>query len=208
MLLIQELGKREEGIDKKTGKPYRKSYGLFECPECNGQFERSISRGLKQKTCKDCRGTQNTSHGMASTRQYQIYMGIVQRCTNPKFKKYHLYGGKGIQCEWGTFEEFWEDMGDTYSDDLTIDREDSNLNYNKENCRWITHKQNSSETTKRRPVIQMRKVLKPVKGFEDVQEFESAAVAAEVLGLHANHITVVCQGKRKTHGGFGWRYGN
>jgi hypothetical protein len=133
---------------------------------------------------------------------------MMQRCHNPNSKVYKNYGAKGIAVadDWKTFEGFWADMGEGYQDDLTIDRIDSSKGYFKENCRWLSHAENSSETSRKRKVIQLRKVLKPVKTFEPIKEWDSAKAAADELGLVAAHITTVCQGKRKTHGGFGWAY--
>lgn len=44
--------------------------------------------------------------------------------------------------EWDTFEEFYKDIGDIPFKKAQIDRIDSNRNYSKENCRWVTHKEN------------------------------------------------------------------
>ena len=48
------------------------------------------------------------------------------------------YGGRGISynIEWESFENFWKDMAEGYSDNLELDRIDVNGNYCKENCRW------------------------------------------------------------------------
>jgi len=206
---IKKLGVKETGfIDRRYGTSGTASYSLFECPVCLKQYEITTRRGKAQQTCKDCRGTLNRTHGFSHTPPYKVYASMKQRCDNPKNKKYPIYGGKGIKVvpAWDTFEKFWADMGDTYKPGLTIDREDSSKSYCKENCRWISLSQNSSETTKRKPVIQYRVVLKPIRSYEYIAEYESALQAATELGLVAAHITVVCQGKRKTHGGFAWAY--
>ncbi|MFA5240719.1 MAG: hypothetical protein WC476_13570 [Phycisphaerae bacterium] len=87
-------------------------------------------------------------HGMATTRAYNIWAQMIQRCINPKNKNYRLYGERGIAyCEkWQTFEGFWADMQNGYSDTLTLDREDVNGNYEKSNCRWATQKEQGNNT--------------------------------------------------------------
>jgi hypothetical protein len=79
-----------------------------------------------------------TTHGMVGTRIYSIWSKIVGRCTNPKNSAYKDYGERGITIcnEWLKFENFYEDMKDTYSDILTIDRTDNDKGYSKDNCRW------------------------------------------------------------------------
>jgi len=202
------LGLRTAGIDKRYNKLRTVTYSLFECPICNKHYELPRSKGLNQKTCIDCRGIQKITHGHSDKNYYYVWQAMKARCSNPSNAKYHIYGGKGITvCDkWLTFEGFWEDMGSGYEEGLTIDRIDASKGYSKDNCRWITKSQNSSETTKRRPVIQLRKILQPVKGFEEVAEWESAQKAADTLGLVPAHITAVCKGQRQTHGGFGWQY--
>ena len=76
------------------------------------------------------------------SRQYYSWASIKQRCSNQNNPGYKWYGAKGITYDkkWDTFKGFWEDMADGYADNLTIDRINGRGNYEKSNCRWITHK--------------------------------------------------------------------
>lgn len=92
------------------------------------------------KSCGCLNKERVTKHGMNDTRAYQCWADMKTRCDNDKNKYYEYYGGRGITYDpkWKTFEGFWEDMKDTYSDDLTLNRRDNDGNYCKENCFWDT----------------------------------------------------------------------
>ncbi len=86
--------------------------------------------------------TLTKTHGMRNTRTYSIWRGMLNRCNNPNATGYHLYGGRGIAvCElWSKFENFYADMGEAPRG-LTIDRINSDENYEPGNCRWATMKE-------------------------------------------------------------------
>lgn len=96
----------------------------------------------------------NSTHGMKGTRVYRIWSGMWNRCRNPNSKDYPRYGGRGISiCDrWCSFDAFYEDMGDPPTDTHSIDRfPDTNGNYEKDNCRWATAKQQANNRRKARP---------------------------------------------------------
>jgi len=129
---------------------------------CDCGAERAVFGGdLKRggsKSCgcltKELAAKRMKSHGMAGTPAYTSWQMMRQRCENPKDDGYALYGGRGISVDpsWSTFEGFWRDMGSTWVKGLSIDREDTNGNYCKDNCRWATPKQQARNRRTKRTI--------------------------------------------------------
>ena len=93
-------------------------------------------------------------HGLKNTRLYNIFNGIKQRCYNKKDKHFKNYGNRGItMCEeWkNDFKVFYDwSTNNGYNDSLTIDRIDVNGNYEPNNCRWTTIKEQQRNRTNNR----------------------------------------------------------
>jgi hypothetical protein len=91
----------------------------------------------------------NKSHGMSRTRFYRIWWKMKERCTDQTSTNYHKYGAKGVTiCErWLDFNNFYEDMYSTYTDELTLDRIENEKGYTPENCRWATYKEQNRNKT-------------------------------------------------------------
>ena len=86
----------------------------------------------------------STIHGESHTRLFSIWVNMRDRCNNPKNKRYHRYGGRGISVceEWNSDYKPFADWSRSngYSDELTIDRIDVNGDYCPDNCRWVDMK--------------------------------------------------------------------
>jgi hypothetical protein len=97
-----------------------------------------------------------THHGHTSgghrSPEYIAWAHLLDRCRNPKNRKYPSYGGRGITvCErWNSFPNFLADMGLRLSPKHSLDRIENDGPYNKANCRWATKaEQNRNKRTNR-----------------------------------------------------------
>lgn len=93
----------------------------------------------------------NLAHGHAAeisgnkSPTYRTWRSMINRCYRPQEDSYQYYGGKGITvCDrWrNSFADFLSDMGER-PQGKTLDREESNGNYEPSNCRWADAKTQS-----------------------------------------------------------------
>lgn len=71
-------------------------------------------------------------HGLSKTRLYTLWANIRQRTSNPRYKQYKDYGGRGIKmCAgwWNSFPMFVEDIGERPSPAYSLDRADNDQGY-------------------------------------------------------------------------------
>jgi len=96
------------------------------------------------------------THGKSKTPEHVAWLGIRQRCTNPKNKDFDRYGGRGISIcdEWAKFENFIRDMGNKPSSKHSIERRDNGGDYSPDNCKWATRvEQNRNQRVQKNSIL-------------------------------------------------------
>jgi hypothetical protein len=118
--------------------------------------DRSTLTGGQSKGCHSCQvSKRNFVHGDAPRgkrpSEYTTWASMIQRCEDSRHKDFRLYGGRGvIVCNrWRkSYKNFLSDVGRKPSVKHSIDRIETNGNYEPGNVRWATP---SEQQRNRRP---------------------------------------------------------
>lgn len=131
-------------------------------------------------SCGCKRLVKSTTHGMTSSPEYQSWIGIKARCSNPELKD---YAGRGITIcpEWvSSFETFYKDMGPKPTGDYSVERKDNSLGYFPDNCIWATRTvQNRNRRTTR--IATIGGVAKPLAEWCEILNVRYRIIISRVL---------------------------
>lgn len=143
------------------------------------------------------RNARFAKHGQCKTLAYSSWVNMRTRCENPRSTQWKWYGAKGVQvCDrWKTFGLFLDDMGERPSRNHTLDRIDGTRGYEPGNVQWSVQTEQCRNRTSNRAVIR-----------DDGTQYRSMADAAEAIDGRIGGIWDVCNGRTKSHRGFGWSY--
>lgn len=152
-----------------------------------------LARSLKSGNTKSCgclsieksriRAKNNfTIHGKTKTRLYKIWSKMRERCDKKYYIKFKNYGGRGIKVcsEWQKFIPFYNwAMENGYKENLTIDRKDVNGNYDPDNCRWATTKQQGNNK-RNNHVVEYRGKTMTITQWNDLLGFKKGIFSLRI----------------------------
>lgn len=154
------------------------------CPKCGKERlvnKYALARSVTGGMCWACSGKQNglkqrgisppnKRHNEEGTPLYNTWLGIKQRCFNPRSPAYPYYGGRGItMCEaWrDCYETFRDAVGPRPGKGLSLDRVDNSRGYEPGNTRWATRKQ-QSDNRRSNILVEFRGETHNLKGWARV----------------------------------------
>ena len=120
-------------------------------------------------------------HNLSSSKAWRAWFDMRRRCSDPTRKSYSRYGGRGIVvCKrWESFEMFLEDMGFPPSQGHSLDRIDTNGNYDPGNCRWATRKEQANNKSDSR-LISIDGITKTVSQWSELSLVKRNTISARL----------------------------
>lgn len=142
---------------------------ICDCGKTHITYLHKVRYG-KIGSCGCLRG--NIKHGKQHTRIYRIWQAMKNRCLNPNTANFEYYGKKGVSVcgEWiNNFNAFYEwSINNGYTDELTIDRIDVSGNYEPNNCRWVTMKEQCNKNKTNIYQIKLHGEIYSLRDFVDI----------------------------------------
>lgn len=139
-----------------------KSHWLCKC-ECGNEKDVFVGH-LKDGHTKSCgclfiekrNNGCNLKHGLKGDKVYNLWKHIKRRCFCKSFKRYNDWGGRGITMfkDWidnpVAFREYVINLPHYNEEGRTLDRINNDGNYEPNNLRWATYKEQSNNRRTRR----------------------------------------------------------
>lgn len=89
-------------------------------------------------------------HGLSKHPLYQVYHNMLQRCYNENNPNFPDYGERGIKVHvsWQNDPQKFIEWGlvNGWKKNFQLDRVDNDGNYTPDNCRFVSHRENMSNT--------------------------------------------------------------
>lgn len=168
MLTVLEVWTVKRSDNKGTRS---RCYAKCSCGNVSEYDYTNVKSG-NSKRCKACslksRSKSKSTHEMSAKsksqggKSYYAWQAMKRRCYNPNSARYEEYGGRGIEvCDrWlDSFESFIFDMGEPPTGEHTIERIDTDGNYEPSNCKWASKKEQANNKRNNRKITAFGKTM-------------------------------------------------
>lgn len=111
--------------------------------ECGNTSTPPVRYLLRINPIRSCGCERN--HGLSGHPLYYTWQHMRFRCDNPNDANFNNYGARGIKVcdEWNeSFRSFYNWAKDRWRRGLELDRQNNDLGYSPDNCRFVTRTQN------------------------------------------------------------------
>jgi len=144
------LGKRFGRLVVVAVESLDKHYNVKYLCECDcGKICTKLGGNLRRGSSTNCGCVTYEhlkTHGKTNSREYRSWVEMKRRCYDKNRIEYKNYGARGITVcdEWlSSFSNFFKDMGERPAGH-TLDRIDNSGNYEPQNCKWSSTKDQSN----------------------------------------------------------------
>ena len=148
---LEDMGVRPSSLHRLTRRNGAQTYSKDTCEWAVRPTRQSEKPKTKREGFLKALGARWDKKD-ANLVELKIWKGMLYRCFCPKHKSYLLYKDRKPNEDWLDFGNFLRDMGYRPTDKHTLEREDNNLPYSSENCRWATMAEQAVNTSRNRVV--------------------------------------------------------
>jgi len=150
-------------------------------------------------------GNKGETKGVKSHPLFQTWSNMISRCYNYNDPSFSKYGGKGVYVsdDWLFFDNFKEDakkimnygLKENNPNEYQLDKDFlGGKYYSKETCIWLSVKENVS--------LHSNNIVYVISNGIDTITTDNIEGTAKKLGIEPTNLNRVCNGKRKTAGGW------
>lgn len=130
---------------------------------------------------------QNRNNINDKQRLHKIWENMKQRCYNQNHPQYKNYGARNITIytEWiNNFDNFYDwAINNGYNNTLSLGRININSNYEPDNCKWMTAKEQANNTRNNKYII-INEEIKTLSEWCEIYNINYKTVKARINQLH------------------------